>query len=444
MKKKTLILLSAFGLILILASSCLTAQPEAQPSQPPTARPPDLLQTAKGIDVETIKFCTGGWRAPSYSFAIFADPHVTTNAAKLQEAVGKINTSYPNVKFVIVLGDLIQGEAATAADYTTQFNNAKTALDGLKDSNNNPIPYIPIIGNHDIWCNLSGGPITLPDGRIIPLYTDTTTYPEAIFDQVFSPVYAGLATGLPGWTKQGGMPLSNLYNTSRRFDNINYPSTYFQNFAFDYRDFHFVCLDFCARDDFNPYAWMSYPKNQFGYARIQQEYGNNGTIKWLETHLQYYTGSKKIILLSHHPSVFELKVTGTLLGTPMSWTLSDENTFGFKQTEYSSLVTSLNSLFKTRGLNYYWFTGYFHLKNMYWTDRTTTPPTGVKVIASVFSNSSLMDKIPQGLTLDPTITVNKTYSVNTVANNNGQITIVNVVPWWSCPFQVAPPPNPAY
>jgi len=436
MRKKALILLLFLGFILILASSCLTAQPETQPSQPPLARPSGLPQAAKGIDVETIKFCASGWRPSSYSFAIFADPHVTTNAAKLKEAVSKVNTAYPNVKFVIVLGDLIQGEEATAADYTTQFNNAKTALDGLT------VPYIPIIGNHDVWCNLSGGNITLQDGTTtIPVYTDTT-YPEAIFDQVFGPVYAGLATKLPGWTKQGGMPITPNPNNSA------FPPTYFQNFAFDWGDFHFVCLDFCARDDFNPKDWsikinnfiIPFTKCQFGHARIQQEYGNNGTIKWLENHLQNYTGSKKIILFSHHPPVFELSGTGTYLSQSKPWTLNDENTYGFKQAEYksnsSSLVSILNSLFKTRGFNYSWIAGHYHIKGMNWTDRTTTPPAWVKVIASVYSTSSWMQSLPAGLTLDPTITVNKTYSVTTIGNDNGQITIVNVVPWWSCWTQV--------
>ncbi len=437
MRKKALILLLFLGFILILASSCLTAQPEAQPSQPPPARPSGLPQAAKGIDVETIKFCASGWRTSSYSFAIFADPHVTTNAAKLQEAVSKVNTAYPNVKFVIVLGDLIQGEAATAADYKTQFNNAKTALDGLT------VPYIPTIGNHDVWCNLSGGTITLQDGTTtIPVYTDTT-YPEAIFDQVFGPVYAGLTTTLPGWTKQGGMPITPNPNNSA------FPPTYFQNFAFDWGDFHFVCLDFCARDDFKPIDWsikinnftIPFTKCQFGHARIQQEYGNNGTIRWLETHLQNYTGSKKIILLSHHPPVFELKGTGRYQSQSVTWNLNDENTYGFKQTEYGSLVNILNSLFKTRGFNYSWFAGHYHVKSMNWTDRTTTPPAGVKVIASVQS-LSWINNPPAGLTLDPTITVNKTHSVTTAGNDNGRITIVNVVPFWQCWAPVPRPPYP--
>lgn len=157
-----------------------------------------------------------------YSFAIFADPQ--SDFTNLDAAVSEINSrvsSGEDIRFVIVLGDIIQGEKGTAGEYQTDFDAAKAKLDKLGDGNPNngvEIPYIPIIGNHDVWCNIAGAPIHRPNCDLhwggatctctpIPQYSGTP-YPEQIFETVFGPVYTPLSTTLAGWTKQGGMPIS--------------------------------------------------------------------------------------------------------------------------------------------------------------------------------------------------------------------------------------------
>jgi len=378
-----------------------------------------------------------------FSFAIFADPQSDTT--KLQDAVTEINSRVnggEDIRFVIVLGDIIQGEKATSQEYQTDFTTAKSILDTLV------IPYIPVIGNHDIWCNLAGTPIPRPDGSSIPVYIDypagTGQAPEAIFDQIFDPVYNQLSTILSGWTKQGGMPIAPIPEL--------FPPSYFQNFAFDYGGYHFVCLDLCARDDFNPNDWeiqttqfgtITFPKLQFGYARIQNQYVSDAhpTIKWLKEHLEKYgycdpnTGyncgykrSKNVILFSHHAPVFNLEGTGTYNPTTgpifINWELQDENTFGFKQSEYTDLVNLLNSLNTNHDFNYHWFTGHYHVRNWRWPDTEISPSTDVKVIASVSDLS--WAQFPPGVTIDRPVNINDAYTVNTEDNDDGQITIVEV------------------
>jgi len=390
-----------------------------------------LSSAAEGIDIENCSIGTGS--SPCYSFAIFADPQSDTG--NLTNAVAWVNANAPtyNIKFVIVLGDLIQGEKASSTGYDAEFTAAETELSKLI------VPWIPMIGNHDVWCNLAGETITLPDDTtIIPQYTGSP-YPEKIFNDHFSPVYSSLANTLAGWKKQEGMPIAN--------PNASYPNTYFQNFAFDYGDYHFVCLDFGARDDFNPEDWkmntnrlgeVTVPKNQFGYARIENEYGSAGTIQWLKDHLENYSDpasgydrgykrSRNIILLSHQGPVFNLSGTGSYFAQLITWNLSDENSYGFSEAEYNDLVALLNQLNSSHNFSYQWFAGHYHAKNMSWNDTAINPDTLIKVIASTspLPLAERLDKNPY-VDLNPAITVNNNYSVTTQDNPNGSITIVEV------------------
>jgi hypothetical protein len=349
---------------------------------------------------------------------------------------------------VIVLGDLIQGEKATAGQYEDEFQAINLTLNELGDGNPDngvEIPWIPVIGNHDVWCNLSTAPVHLQDCRNIPQYIDNT-YPEEIFNQTFGPVYNQLATTFAAWTKQDEMPIRNPYSPT-------YPDTYFQNFVFDYGDYHFVCLDWCARDDFDPGDWtmetslpppsdvITYDNIQFGYARNQTAYDDKGTINWFEDHLEKYgycnpdrydrgyKRTKNIILISHHAPIFYLNGTGTydpgVWPIPITWELENESTYGFNESEYNDLVSLLNTL-NLHYFNYHWFTGHYEVKNMSWTDIHITPDgVPVNVTASVQPLSWVPDD--QNLTVDPNITINNEYFVKTKNNTNGSITIVRVL-----------------
>jgi hypothetical protein len=359
-------------------------------------------RTPPRIPVENIDIGSG---TQSFSFAIFADIHDDT--AKLDEAIHSLG---PDVKFVIVLGDLIQGEQPDPTDFAVEFERVKELeLYKLGDR------YIPIPGNHDIWgC---GGGV------------------KPIFDNYFSSVYDKLATNLSGWKKQ---PVVS--------------STYLQNFAFDYGNYHFVCLDFCARDDSNPKDWTinftvngipctyTKPKYQFGYARA-----NNETKQWLQACLQNYNAGDNVILFSHHPPVFDVQGSGTCDVTidsrptqpnqPFNFEVKDENSFGFNETEYNGLVGLLNSY---PDLHYWWFAGHYHSMNLKWQDTQITPAIPVEVIASVAPLSWV--QLPQEITiqslvgtitltniqLNPEQTLNNAYTITTGNNTNGQITIVTV------------------
>jgi hypothetical protein len=282
---------------------------------------------------------------PCYSFAIIADPQ--NSIQKLGDAVTEITTNYPDVEFVVVLGDVIQGEAATPVEYEAQFKDAKAELGKLVD-----IPYIPIIGNHDVWCNLTGGNVVFPGGYTIPPYDLGTDgrYPEQIFEENFYDVYDELETELSGWDKQDGMPLSNPYG---------YPApTYLQNFAFDYGPYHFICLDFCSRRDFAGIAYLN-GLPIFGYADLN-DFGG-GTFKWLEEHLASLTPPQKrnIVLFTHHPPVYKLGIS--------YMTLDGDNTFAFTKSEYDQLT----GLFNTYSCNIvHWFSGHYHLEGSNWVGST--------------------------------------------------------------------------
>ena len=300
------------------------------------------LTIDRNIEIGTGDLC--------YSFVIFADP--TSDITKLQEAVTWVNNhaSSENIRFVIVLGDIIQGEKATAQEYENEYTNVNN--NGMKDILGTlNVPYTPVIGNHDVWCNLDGD--TLP-GTTIPKYTDypgnANKAPEQIFDTVFDPVYNQLATDLPGWTPQDGMPINNPYN------HPTYPPTYFQNFAFDYGDYHFVCLDFCARDDFDPEIVQNVAL--FGYADLHDKDPSTnviqkGTWKWLLDHLAAGVASGQIstentIIFSHHPPDTDQRPTG-LSSWPKAW-------YGFDDDDYNTITSALVTAY---GNNIaYWFGGH--------------------------------------------------------------------------------------
>jgi hypothetical protein len=240
----------------------------------------------KAIDVEPVTIGSG---THCFSFAIFADPQIVDNTPdhlnKVQEAIGEIQSSYPDVKFVIALGDLIQGEQATEADYRTEFGAIRDKLEALETQLS--IPYIPIIGNHDVWFDYYN-------------YQAAADSPEKLFDEYFSPQYDQLEAELPSWTKQKGMPIDNPYDDSIPED---FPDIYFQNFAFSYGPYRFICIDFCARDDFKNAA-----SGNFGYADLHDKDPSNnditeGTWDWLKGELDSTanSGVKNIVFIVHHP-----------------------------------------------------------------------------------------------------------------------------------------------
>ena len=287
----------------------------------------------------TVKYTEIGSGELCYSFAIIADPHIGVNPESennLDTVVTWINNNKNdnNTKFVIVLGDLIHGENQTATDYQNELNTSNTTLQNLQ------IPWIPMIGNHDVWCNLKGQNLDS-----IPQYTGNV-YPEELFENTFGPQYDNLSNVLANWIKQE-VPANGFNNW---YDGT-YPNIYTQNFAFDYGKYHFICLDFCARDDFQPTKVVVVPGVieywDFGYADLHDTDPStvviaNGTWNWFTNHLANcptMRTDENTIIFSHHP--------------PDHITL-----FGFTDDDRNTLVNELDPVYQDFAV--YYFGGHRH------------------------------------------------------------------------------------
>ncbi|MBI5884242.1 MAG: metallophosphoesterase [Elusimicrobia bacterium] len=174
-------------------------------------------------------------------------------------AVEKINAlaASRGVAFVIVLGDL------TDSAERSEFAAAKLILDKLT------IPYVPMLGNHDIWPATKAGISPVPDG---PRY----------FEEVFGPRLHGLTAAFPDLARAG----------SERG---------LQNWAFSLRGVGFVLAD-----------WNSRGRVHGGPDPAADLHdGEGGTFRWLEDLVRdgWMTSKTRVFLTQHHP--LRMKVPGT-------------------------------------------------------------------------------------------------------------------------------------
>jgi hypothetical protein len=137
-----------------------------------------------------------------FSFVVIADPHLYGSqdaADRLAACVDWVNASRAaeSIELVFVAGDL-----------GSRLADAKALLDGLD------VPHVPVIGDNSIQ-----------SGR------------EVLFDEVFGPHYATLATTLENWSR-APVPVPNTEHGGE---------SYFQNVSFDHRGVHFLGLDWCTR-----------------------------------------------------------------------------------------------------------------------------------------------------------------------------------------------------
>ena len=139
-----------------------------------------------------------------YSFAIIADPHITGGAAnveRLTAAIDHINANAEDrtIELAFILGDIAWGSG---------LPTARTLLDGLT------MPYLPIIGDNVIQSGY-----------------------EEDFYNTFADHYATLGTQFDGWDYTDGP----VFNPEHQKD------SWFQNASFEYKDLHFIGLDWCTR-----------------------------------------------------------------------------------------------------------------------------------------------------------------------------------------------------
>lgn len=183
-------------------------------------------------------------------------------AQKLREAVNWINENYESkgIEFVVVTGDISDSAEKS------EFLKAKEILDTLF------IPYVPIVGNHDIWP-----------------YTSDSEAPEAVgvqyFMEVFEDTFDSLSTTFPEW--DDGTRLTKTWNPEQNCYN------YFQNFAFDYKGYHFICADFNAR----------FHAESVGVPSEASLYDfQGGTWNWFKQHYNGYEsiGDDNMLIFAHH------------------------------------------------------------------------------------------------------------------------------------------------
>jgi|GEM_PF-5182094 len=254
----------------------------------------------------------GKGNSEAFSFAIITDSHIgrqiddygTTGwndsppdfdygstAKCLRREVNWINAHKEqyNIHFVTHTGDI------TDSGEKSEFLKAKEILDALE------IPYVPIMGNHDVWP-----------------YTSWSEAPESwkvvLFQNTFDEQFTHLGNILANWKKQ------------------EWPGEHKnENYYFDYMHFHFICQDYNSR----AHAWLGYG--------VKPVASLHGTGDWMLGHLNncWNLGDDNILLFAHHP----LKV-------------NTSNLFSFR--EFDKIRCGLDP---KRDNVYRWFGGHLHENN---------------------------------------------------------------------------------
>ena len=183
-----------------------------------------------------------------------------------------------NIRFVMVLGDI------TDTAERSEFLKAREILNALNDAD---IPYIPLIGNHDIW-PYTQKPGVNPDDRKESV-KEAAGYAcgDAFFEKIFwdksdekIKKNIELVEDLPNWDKQP-MPIP-----SELSHNI-----FLQNYAFTYGGIKFICLDYCMNARIPP----------FGDWKDSLAYSHPKTDEWIKNHSLKL--GERGMYFSHYPDV---------------------------------------------------------------------------------------------------------------------------------------------
>lgn len=187
----------------------------------------------------------------------------------LQYAVQWINQNYDslNVKFVIITGDL------TDSGERSEFYQCKQILDSLK------IPYVPLIGNHDVWPYTGFEESSAPNG-------------DSVIIEIFGPQFDSLQNFFSDW--DNGTRLTPVYNPEANC------TSRFQNFSFVYDNYLFILSDFGTR----VHAPLTGPLAGPGVgpeANLMDFTG--GTFHWFKQKILTTPdkGNKNTFIFSHHP-----------------------------------------------------------------------------------------------------------------------------------------------
>jgi PKD repeat protein len=276
-----------------------------------------------------------------FSFAIITDNHIHALPGydHLNRVVDWINDNKDaeDIRFVMVLGDITDEWNPSSGRYSCRsgpyINQIIPALDSLQ------VPYIPIIGNHDVWYDNNDG--STPQD---PSQSWFEKCPEELFNQFFSPQYDYLGNCvLPNWDKAP----TPVWNDQTQQDQWSY----FQNFAFDYMRYHFIGMDWNSRDDIYTSDESDVIPPTRGWPDLHQGV-TDGTWEWFTNHLASYVSmnnqNENILLFAHHPLSF---VAQQYSGFPCY------SFFTFDNSKYSTILPILTS-YSTNVDK--WFAGHWH------------------------------------------------------------------------------------
>ncbi len=246
---------------------------------------------------------------PGFFNDTMPDTDESAPAKDLRQAVKWINAHQQdkNIKFVVISGDL------TGSAERSEFQMCKKIMDDLD------VPYVPVIGNHDIW----------PYVR----YQNEAPYAngDSVMGEVFADVYDRDKLFFSNWND--GSRLTRTYNPETQKEH------YLQNFSFEYDGFIFYGLDFNPRYHVNKAEPGIGPE-----AQVMDWQG--GTFQWLKQELASNPHKKNhnVCFISHHPA------TENIL-----FILSG---FVFDLPEYTKLLDMLSSYGSNLGL---WMAGHIHI-----------------------------------------------------------------------------------
>lgn len=229
-------------------------------------------------------------------------------AMRLRKLVRWINEYADSlkIKFVIVTGDI------TDSGERSEFLKFKEIMDELK------IPYIPQIGNHDVWPYTKNDEASTPCG-------------DSLMNDIFAGQYLRLASLFLHWDN-GTRLTRNLNPETQNYNHL-------QNFSFECNGYTFLLTDFGTRQHAEP--------GELGVGPQADLHDfENGTFPWLKKQLErHHNGNENVFIFTHWPLTKDPLVNVHI------------SSMAFSITEYGKVA---NMLYPYRNQVAYWFCGHIH------------------------------------------------------------------------------------
>lgn len=262
---------------------------------------------------------SGDYGTPGFNDTLAA-VNEGTPLLRLRRAVKWINqnAAAQKIRFVMMTGDL------TRSGERSQLLRFKQLADSLI------IPYIPLIGNHDVWpyCDLDEA--TSPMG-------------DSLVNIIFKDVFDSLALLMPDW--------SNGTRLNRTWVADESCYSYFQNFSFTFGSYLFLNADFATRAHAPlGYQGIGPEADIFNFA--------GGTWSWLKQSIIDFPrkGDENILLFSHYPP------------TKDAWAAVNSFSYG----EYDDITNFMKTYTDNIGA---WFAGHIHRDSEYGISTWLFSPT---------------------------------------------------------------------